>query len=133
MQLDPQTKALLLDIAKGQLRHWLGIAGAALAAHGVLGCAGCVSEAQFVEVASGIIVASIGPLWSWWEKTGSVAAQARAVQVVAQMEARKQESMKAYMAAQAAQKELQAAIAAATAPVPSAPTVVPSSTPPTAA
>ena len=118
---DAQFQAMLKDIALGQLRHWFGIAGTALASYGVLDCAGCVSQAQFVTVFSGVIIASIGPLTSWWEKTGAPQAQARAVQLIAAAEAKKTAAAQQWAAAEAAKKALVQSISAVPAAVQPAP------------
>ena len=111
MALDPQFVAMLKDIASGQVRHYLGIAGTALASYGVLGCQGCVSQTQFIDTFAGVIIASIGPLWSWWEKTGQPQAQARLVQMIADAEMKKTAAAQQWAAAEAAKKALASAVA----------------------
>ena len=57
--LDPQTKALIKDIALGQLRHYLTIAGTALASYGVLTTSD--QQTQFVTVGIGVATAAARP------------------------------------------------------------------------
>lgn len=117
MTLDSQTKAQIVAIAKGQLRHYLGLAGAALATHGII-AGDAASQSQFVQVASGVVLALVAAGWSWWKETGAPKAQARLVELVAQAEAKKQAAAAAYAQAQAQQAAVQSALAAPKAPVP---------------
>jgi hypothetical protein len=120
MQIDPQTTALMKDVALGQLRHYITIAGTALASHGLL-AGDATSQGKFVEMGSGVAIALLGAAWSWWEKTGSAQAQARVVEIAAQLEAKKQAAAEAYAKAQAAQKAIQDAVAKPAVVVPPAP------------
>jgi len=120
MTLDPQTSAFLKDVALGQLRHYLGMAGTALASYGVIG-ADPASQTQFVTVAIGIVLAVAGPALSWLEKTGVPEAQARMVGMMAAAEAKKTAAAQQWAAAEAAKKALASAVAnvpPATAPQP---------------
>jgi hypothetical protein len=109
MTLDPQTSAFLKDVALGQLRHYLGMAGTALASYGVIG-ADPASQTQFITVAIGIVLAVAGPALSWLEKTGVPEAQARMVGMMAAAEARKTAAAQQWAAAEAAKKALAASL-----------------------
>lgn len=96
--IDPQTKALIKDQAKGQLRHAMTELGAVLASYGVF-ANGSDQQAQFITVATGIAIAGSGHIWSWWQKTGKGQMQARLVDIAAAAELKRQQAAAAHVAA----------------------------------
>lgn len=118
--IDPQTKALIVDQAKGQLRHGMSDLGMLLASYGVF-ANGSDQQTQFITIATGIAVSASGHLWSWWQKTGKGQVQARLIDLAAAAELKRQQAGAAHVAAAAADDKAKALLAAAqAAPLPPA-------------